>query len=680
MLRACLSAAALVAWTSASAFAQQSDATFRSGIDLVRMDVRVTEANGSPVKDLRPDELQVDEGGRRADILFFQHVQEPAGPYDVAARTTSESEVSTNRGAPRGHLYVLIFDQQHITAGNEQRARLAAQRFLEQRMRPGDRVAIFALPGPGPELRFTGDVATAVRELPKVRGGLERTDLTGVGAIGVNEAYYIVRGDQTALSRVLLRLSTESGSTEVFGGTPQGRRENADSASETSIFARAVKENARTIVAKADGEARRFLILLTRLMREMKTIDGRKSVVVFSEGFFADHVANELEDAAAAAAQSYSVVYAMDLNRRGPSPSDASPRGGDAQREEQSRLEPLGTLAAETDGRLYIDASSRLERVLASVADESQDYYIVGFAPSPQALKDRGKYRRVKIRVARAGLQVSARSGYALDPTQPTPADRRRTINIAFASPFPEQRFPVETTTYVMRGSAVGTAKVVLAVAAEIPPPPDGTTAFVDVVFAVQESLTRQVVSSGTDRVAAPHRDRISEVRALVTHRVHFEAPPGDYVARVVVREPGGLAASVDRRFVVRELDGPGVTTSDLVIGSRRDPVPVRLRSSAGDALTGVLELYGHPAELRDVGVRVDLIAVDGDTVIRIGRATLLGIDESERGAARMALVELPLAGVLPGHYIVRAEVTSARGRLSGLRREFEVVTPSDDQ
>src|SRR5207249_2508605 len=139
------------------------------------------------------------------------------------------------------------------------------------------------------------------------------------------------------------------------------------------------KETARTVTAKADGDARLFLRLLTRLMREMRGIDGRKSVVVFSEGFYADHMMREIEDAASAAAQSYSVVYALDLNRRGPSPVDGDARGADQQRETQSRIEPLGSLTAETDGRLFVDASARLDAVFASIADESQDYYLVGF-------------------------------------------------------------------------------------------------------------------------------------------------------------------------------------------------------------------------------------------------------------------------------------------------------------
>ena len=83
---------------------------------------------------------------------------------------TVGGEVSTNQGAPRGHLYVLVFDQQHITTGNEQRAREAAQRFLKSQFRTGDRVALYVLAGPGPQIGFTANAQRVAAELNKSRG------------------------------------------------------------------------------------------------------------------------------------------------------------------------------------------------------------------------------------------------------------------------------------------------------------------------------------------------------------------------------------------------------------------------------------------------------------------------------------------------------------------------------
>src|SRR5436190_21015954 len=136
----------LLAWiamaaalTQDSAPSQAATPVFRAGVELVRLDVRVTDADGKSIPDLRREEVQVLEGGRGRPVVFFQHVQQPNEPYADVARRTVASEVSTNQGAARGHLYVLVFDQQHIAPGGEQRARVAAGRFIQSKLQPGDR-------------------------------------------------------------------------------------------------------------------------------------------------------------------------------------------------------------------------------------------------------------------------------------------------------------------------------------------------------------------------------------------------------------------------------------------------------------------------------------------------------------------------------------------------------------
>src|SRR5581483_4387560 len=82
----------------------QDQPTFKAGVELVRLDVRVTDELGRPIRDLRQDEVQVVENGERRPVVFFQHVDEPAdSPSDVVSRTVA-GEVSTNQGAARGHL------------------------------------------------------------------------------------------------------------------------------------------------------------------------------------------------------------------------------------------------------------------------------------------------------------------------------------------------------------------------------------------------------------------------------------------------------------------------------------------------------------------------------------------------------------------------------------------------
>ena len=161
----------------------------------MRLDIRVTDDSGRPIANLRPEEVEVVDGGTKQPVVLFQHIAAAGRDYNEARQRTIASEISTNQGAPRGQLYVLVFDQDHITSGAEQRVRLAAETFLRRRVTPEDRVAIYGLPGPGPAQPFTRQLSAAIAQLQFVRGGLQRTLTPGERDMTVNEAYEILRGN-----------------------------------------------------------------------------------------------------------------------------------------------------------------------------------------------------------------------------------------------------------------------------------------------------------------------------------------------------------------------------------------------------------------------------------------------------------------------------------------------------
>jgi VWFA-related protein len=666
--------ALFVSGSSSSGGQATQPPTFRARVELVHLDVRVTDEGGEPVEDLRADEIEILEHGRPRPVRIFQHVHEPREEYAAVARRTIAAEVSTNRGAPRGHLYVLVFDQQHIAPGNEQRARLAAERFLRARLRPADRVAVHAIPGPGPHLPFTNNVEAAVAELTKLRGSLERIGQGALGAMRLYEAYEIVRGNLVILDRVADRLASQSSTSDVIG--PLGTLTATGSSPNNSTFQSLVADEARRIVARADQDARALLLNLADLIRGLRRIDGRKNVLVFSEGFFADHLTRELEQVAAAAAESYSVIYAVDLNRRELDLKESEPLGGEQHDEIQSRLASLGSLASETAGELLVDAGGRLDQILTRLADSAQDYYLVGFEPPEEALRDRRRYRRVTVRVRREGVRVSTRTGYALHD-EATPADRRRAIDAALAAPFTQQGFAVEYTTYLLRGSAPGRHRIVLSLSAELPVAADrAPSEHADVVFAVRSLAEGRIVASGTDRIPVPAPAHPGETTGPARYRVQFELPAGDYLMRVVVREPGGQIGSADRYLRVPSLYGPGVAAGDLLIRSpHTGSFPVRAAFYPPDVLTGVLELYAPTvADLDDVAVRVEVGGQGATPERRSVSAMLLEPTDTPVGPQRVATFEVPLDGAAPGRYLVRASVERRGQRIAELVRQIDIL------
>lgn len=661
-------AAVLLAAALAASAAAQSDQTpvFRTGVELVRVDVRVTDAEGRPIADLRPDEVQVVEEGAARPVLLFQHVRAPEGDYADAAQRTIAAQVSTNQGSPRGHVYVLVFDEAHITPGREQRARRAAERFLRASVRPGDRVALYALPGPGPQIGFTIDVARVARGLRAVRGAADETGKGATGSMRTEEAYEIVRGNTVVLDRIANQVSNASSDTRASGS---GTR--FDTEEDRASMLRAVTEDARAIVSRADGDSRRFLSTLADVVRTLRQVDGRKAVVLFSEGFQVDNVTREIQQVAAAAAESYSVVYALDLNPRGVEASDDTPRGGTAVTEVLDRLQSIGSLAAETGGTLVTDANGQIDRALARIAETTEDYYLVGFTPAG-AGRDDG-YHRIRVTVTRPGASVAVRKGYAAGP-RATPADRRRTIEAALAAPFSQQGLRVEYTTYTLRGGD-GTERVVLSLAAELPVDPS-RTARADVVYVARDVDTGRVAASGSDTITLPGTpDRPGATVGTGVYRVQFDLPAGTYLMRAVVREPGGLLGSADRRFQVRALDGPDVTASDLVLGSAdARGLPVRAAAYPSEVLTGVFELYARAErQLESVAVTADLVPVGGaDEAVSV-RADLEPTRSSNGVTSRGVRLELPLEGVPPGEYVVRARIRNGADTIGERLRDVTV-------
>ena len=668
LLTACLLLLTTAAMARPQPPAPASEPSFKAGVELARLDVRVIDADGRPVRDLRQDEIEVVEDGERRPVVLFQHIEEPAGSYADVARGTIAGEVSTNRGAARGHLYVLVFDQQHITPGSEQRARLAAQRFLRTRMHPGDRVALYALPGPGPQIGFTADFPRVVASLDRIRGLAETQEFGVFGTMTLSEAFRITNGDDVVLRRVADR-DQQAGLTDATARSAVSTTIGTDAAA----FRQLVREDARTIVDKADAQSRRVLTMLSDVLEPMRAIEGRKTVFLLSEGFHGDHVTREIETVAAAAARSYSVIYALDLNHRAADASAEQPIGGDAATEVLDKISPLGSLAVETDGALFPDAGNRADRAFAQAGDASQDFYVVGFTPRADALRNPGSYRRVTVRVTRRGARVSARTGFALVDRTKTP-DRRQAIDRALAAPFPLQGLAVQYTTYSLRGSASGVHRVIVSLAAELPLAPEHQARAADVVFAVRAVADGRIVASGTDTITLPVSRTPGQTVGTGTFHVQFELPAGDYLMRAVVREPGGAVGSADRRFTVQRLDGPSVSSGDLVLSAERGALPVRPAAYTGDGLSGVLELYGRsPEQLRDARVIVDLVRGGEEASVVSGFADVLDAKAIAGGVSREARIALPLTGVTPGSYVARATVKVGGETVSQMVREVEV-------
>ena len=235
----------------------------------------------------------------------------------------------------------------------------------------------------------------------------------------------------------------------------------------------------------------------------------------------------------------------------------------------------------------------------------------------------------------------------------------------------------MDYTTYTLRSDNAGRARVLLSLEADLPVRTAANEA-ADVVFLVRDMRDGRVVASGTDTMPLPSAAGDGSATGVGTYRVHFEIPPGAYMMRTVVREPGGLVGSADRKLDVRGLSGPDVTVGDVILGSVTGSLPVRARAFTQDGLTGLLETYARsPEQLQSLTVTATIVPVGVEQPVATVRASVGESMSTGTGVTRRATFAVPLTTVSPGAYQARVKVTAGSETVADLTRELEVVAGS---
>ena len=160
-------AAAVLVLSGASLVAQQAappqTPTFRTGVELVTVDVNVIDRQGLPLRGLEPSDFTVTVAGQPRRVVSAEYVDVTAAQAAMAVRR--EGAVSTNEGAAVGRQFVFVVDQSTLETGNARHVARAASSFFN-RLTFADRSALMLLPvGQNIEFTWAHD---------RVRDGLQR--------------------------------------------------------------------------------------------------------------------------------------------------------------------------------------------------------------------------------------------------------------------------------------------------------------------------------------------------------------------------------------------------------------------------------------------------------------------------------------------------------------------------
>ena len=210
-----------------------------------------------PITDLRPDEIQsFEEPARRCRSCCSSASPSRPGQLRRGGDARGHRAGVVQRRVPaRASLHPDLRPAAHH-ARQRAAARGCAAQFIRRRVRPSDRVALFAVPGPGPADRLHRRQGARHQALASIRGiaRAQRRD-PARHHDGVYEAHRIVQGDDEADGRrSACGWRAEAGADVVTAGDGvAGRGVRAERRRPRRRAQRARFENARAVVNQSDG-------------------------------------------------------------------------------------------------------------------------------------------------------------------------------------------------------------------------------------------------------------------------------------------------------------------------------------------------------------------------------------------------------------------------------------------
>ena len=143
--------------------------TFRSGVDLVTVDVTVLSRSGEPVPSLNAGDFTLLVDGTPRPIVSVRRVEASRAlqPDAIDARPEDAPAPAVDTAARRR--FVLVVDRDHLYAGEGQQILQAAAKFIDG-LPPGDGVALWTLPDSSTSLKFGEDREEIKRRLRRAVG------------------------------------------------------------------------------------------------------------------------------------------------------------------------------------------------------------------------------------------------------------------------------------------------------------------------------------------------------------------------------------------------------------------------------------------------------------------------------------------------------------------------------
>ena len=405
-----------------------SGPTFKSSTRLIQVSVVVQDDRRRPVTDLKPEDFEIFEDGKPQPVSVFS--LRGQAPSDAVAEGTG---VFTNRlqSPTGGGVVAIVFDRLNTSFTEQTQAREHIVKYLGQ-VRPEDRVALFLLDENGMSILhdFSKDAGSLLRAMTRAQSTQSST-LAGAQLPPFSDQMEanldaFARGNLANMhsfyQRTLAYTTIEA--LEDVAAYLQGFPGRKNLIWVSSGFPFAITNfgpGGTSDITLMSPETRRATRALNHADVSVYPVDARGLV-----GAFSTHPS--------ARVQEFSTLYSV-----------------------QGPIDGLRHVADWTGGRAFYNTNDLGSAINGAVKD-SDLTYVLGYYPENQKWDDR--FRQIKVKVKRRGLEVRHRSGYfAVPPDAPDNDTRQKAIVAALDSPLETTSLPITVTV-----EPAGNGRVTLAI------------------------------------------------------------------------------------------------------------------------------------------------------------------------------------------------------------------------
>lgn len=426
--------------------------TIRTNVNLVQVDAIVTDAKDRQVTDLKAGDFEILQDGKPQVITHFAYISiKPGGTRHVPAAVPKGTlvppppppvAVKPNQVL---RMVALVVDDLGLSFASIAQVRSALERFVDERMEPGDLVAILRTgAGMGALQQFTADKRILYAAIDRVRhNALGRVGVSPFAPIQPKAPILAAGEDRNPAPDATAAFQAASA-----GLDPKG----SDEERETYFSIGTLGALGYVVDGLRELPGRKSLILFTENMRLFNG-EGSNDRVMGSVRRLTDAanrssvVINTIDPRGL---QTLSLTAADDT--RGRRPDELAQLTSQRSQQYWDSQEGLSVLAQQTGGR-FVHGSNDIYGGVRKVMEDSEGYYLIGYDPDASTFDAKtGKplFHRLKVKVNIAGLHVRSRNGFFgnSDTEAPrVPQGRDAQLARALASPFGSGAIPLRLTS-----------------------------------------------------------------------------------------------------------------------------------------------------------------------------------------------------------------------------------------